>query len=76
MVRKFILDTIDFWLKEYHVDGFRFDLMGAMDIETMKKFVNAVAEEAVPIMLLGEGWELSNSTCLRKESYFLAFTIN
>ncbi|GAB3044622.1 type I pullulanase [Virgibacillus ainsalahensis] len=58
MAQKFILDTIDFWLKEYHVDGFRFDLMGAMDIETMQKIQQRCGEEKIPIMLLGEGWDL------------------
>ncbi|WP_156291594.1 type I pullulanase [Oceanobacillus salinisoli] len=58
MVRKFILDTIDFWLREYQVDGFRFDLMGALDIETMKQIHKRCKKESVPIMLLGEGWDL------------------
>ncbi|WP_249305746.1 type I pullulanase [Lederbergia citrea] len=61
MVRKFILDTIHLWLSEYKVDGFRFDLMGAMDIETMKDIHERCADEAVPIMLLGEGWELATA---------------
>jgi pullulanase len=58
MAQKFILDTIDFWLTEYRVDGFRFDLMGAMDIETMRKIRDRCAGETTPIMLLGEGWDL------------------
>lgn len=58
MVRKFILDTIDFWLTEYHVDGFRFDLMGAMDIETINDIQQRCERESPPIMLLGEGWDL------------------
>ena len=61
MAQKFILDTIDFWLTEYRVDGFRFDLMGAMDIETMRKIRDRCAEESTPIMLLGEGWDLSTA---------------
>ena len=68
MVQKFILDTIDLWLREYKVDGFRFDLMGSMDIETMQKIQQRCGEEAVPIMLLGEGWRISNSTSFRNES--------
>ncbi|WP_069364242.1 type I pullulanase [Salisediminibacterium beveridgei] len=58
MVRKFIVDTIRYWLKEYRVDGFRFDLMGIMDIETMRAIEKEAMEEPVPIMLLGEGWNL------------------
>lgn len=61
MVRKFILDTIDFWLREYKVDGFRFDLMGAMDIETMRCIRNRCLQESTPIMLLGEGWQLDTA---------------
>ncbi|MDG5787876.1 type I pullulanase [Evansella sp. AB-P1] len=58
MVRKFILDTIDYWLTEYKVDGFRFDLMGAIDVETMKQIKDRCRGEDIPIMLLGEGWDL------------------
>ncbi|RLL41303.1 type I pullulanase [Oceanobacillus piezotolerans] len=61
MVRKFILDTIDLWLREYKVDGFRFDLMGAMDIETMSQIAERCRKEPIPIMLLGEGWELNTA---------------
>ncbi|AXI11069.1 type I pullulanase [Oceanobacillus sp. 143] len=68
MARAFILDTIDFWLKEYHVDGFRFDLMGAIDIETMRQIEEHCKEEPVPIMLLGEGWELSTALATEKKA--------
>ena len=68
MMRKFILDTIDFWLTEYKVDGYRFDLMGAIDIETMRKIRDRCAEEATPIMLLGEGWELSTALAPEKKA--------
>ncbi|MFK4997373.1 alpha-amylase family glycosyl hydrolase [Bacillus sp. N9] len=61
MVRKFILDTIDLWLNEYMVDGFRFDLMGAIDIETMNAIRRRSDQEDVLIMLLGEGWELATA---------------
>ena len=71
MVRKFIVDTIDFWLREYKVDGFRFDLMGAMDIETMKKIETRCNQETVPIMLLGEGWRLQ--TALASENMATSF---
>ena len=58
MVRKFILDSVKFWLEEYGIDGFRFDLMGLLDIETMnevRKICDAVHPE---ILLYGEGWNL------------------
>lgn len=61
MARKFILDTIDFWLSEYRIDGFRFDLMGAMDINTMADIQKRCHQEPVPIMLLGEGWDLQTA---------------
>ena len=71
MVRKFILDTIDFMLSEYHVDGFRFDLMGAMDIETMQQIEKRCQKEEAPIMLLGEGWDLPTAldSSLKATSY-------
>jgi pullulanase len=59
MVRKFILDCVIYWLEIYQVDGFRFDLMGILDVETM----NLIREHAYKlnpsILLLGEGWELN-----------------
>ncbi|GAE94258.1 pullulanase [Gracilibacillus boraciitolerans JCM 21714] len=58
MVRKFILECIDYWLTEYKVDGFRFDLMGLMDIETMQTIRERCLQEDRPILLLGEGWDL------------------
>ncbi|WP_096436217.1 type I pullulanase [Alteribacter populi] len=58
MVRKFIVETVLFWLREYRVDGFRFDLMGAMDIQTIQQIRKICDEEDRPILLLGEGWDL------------------
>ncbi|WP_338449150.1 type I pullulanase [Niallia oryzisoli] len=59
MVRKFILDSISFWLNEYHVDGFRFDLMGILDIETMNAIRSLVDQMDPSILLIGEGWDLN-----------------
>lgn len=56
MARKFIVDSVVYWAKEYHVDGFRFDLMGLIDLETMnliRKELNQVDES---IYIYGEGW--------------------
>ncbi|CAM3855041.1 type I pullulanase [Alkalicoccus chagannorensis] len=58
MVRKFFVETIDYWLRTFRVDGFRFDLMGALDVETMQQIQARCQEEEVPVMLLGEGWDL------------------
>ena len=56
MVRKFILDSLKFWLKEYKVDGFRFDLMALMDIDTMREVVNQLREIKEDIIIYGEPW--------------------
>ncbi|MEW4284436.1 type I pullulanase [Priestia koreensis] len=59
MVRKFIIDSISYWLTEFQVDGFRFDLMGILDIQTMNA-IRALADKTDPtILLLGEGWDLN-----------------
>lgn len=59
MVRKFIVDSVLFWLNEYHVDGFRFDLMGILDVETMQEVRRAVDEVDPSIVIIGEGWDLN-----------------
>lgn len=61
MMRKFIIDSITYWIKEYHIDGFRFDLMGLHDIETMKAVYKAVFNLNKSIMLYGEGWDLNTN---------------
>ncbi|WP_409251692.1 type I pullulanase [Bacillus sp. SCS-153A] len=59
MVRKFIVDSVLYWLKEYKVDGFRFDLMGILDVETMNS-VQEKAEKVLPnVLVIGEGWDLN-----------------
>lgn len=56
MVRKFILESVEYWAKEYHVDGFRFDLMGIHDIETMNAIRKALDRIDPTIYMYGEGW--------------------
>ncbi len=58
MGRKFIHDTISFWLDVYRIDGYRFDLMGSIDIETMQGIEELAKEKDREILLLGEGWDL------------------
>ncbi|KON86692.1 pullulanase [Sporosarcina globispora] len=59
MAQKFILDSVSYWMKEYQIDGFRFDLMGILDIETMNK-VRQNAESIDPdVIIIGEGWDLN-----------------
>jgi pullulanase len=62
MLRKFIIDSVVYWATEYHIDGFRFDLMALHDIETMN-LVRAALDEIDPsIMVYGEGWMGGAST--------------
>lgn len=59
MAQKFIIDSVLFWIKEYDVDGFRFDLMGILDIETMKIIREKINEIDSTILVFGEGWDLN-----------------
>lgn len=61
MMRKFIIDSIKFWVKEYHIDGFRFDLMGLHDIDTMNSVRKELDAIDPKIMLYGEGWNLKTT---------------
>ena len=56
MVRKFILDSLKYWATEYKVDGFRFDLLGLIDIETMSRAVKMLREIDRNIVVYGEPW--------------------
>ena len=58
MVRKYIVDSIMFWATEYHLDGFRFDLMGILDVETMNEVRKTVNKINPSIIILGEGWDM------------------
>lgn len=61
MVRKFIVDSVVYWAKEYHIDGFRFDLMGIHDIETMNEIRKELDKINPGILLYGEGWTCAAS---------------
>ncbi|HMU45964.1 MAG TPA: type I pullulanase [Chitinophagaceae bacterium] len=56
MFRKFMLESMKYWVKEYHVDGFRVDLMGVHDIETMNLISKELHELKPDILIYGEGW--------------------
>lgn len=56
MMRKFMLESIRYWVEEYHMDGFRFDLMGIHDIETMNAIRTLLDEIRPGALLYGEGW--------------------
>ncbi|PFA69847.1 type I pullulanase [Bacillus sp. AFS015802] len=59
MARKFIVDSILYWMKEYGVDGFRFDLMGILDVKTMTVIREEVDKVLPGAILIGEGWDLN-----------------
>lgn len=69
MMRKYILDSIRYWLEEYQLDGFRFDLMGIHDIDTMNE-VRRLADTVDPsIIILGEGWNLPTELPLSQRAW-------
>ena len=56
MMRRFMMESVKYWINEYHIDGFRFDLMGCHDIETMNQIRQMVNEIDPTIFIYGEGW--------------------
>lgn len=56
MMRRFMVESVCYWTREYHVDGFRFDLMGLHDVETMKAIRSALDAIDPTIYIGGEGW--------------------
>ena len=68
MMRKFMVESVEYWMKEYHIDGFRFDLMGIHDIETMRQ-IRSVAEKINPrVLIYGEGWAAGTPALQPKEA--------
>ena len=57
-VLQLIMDSLRYWVTEMHVDGFRFDLMGLHDVETMKAVRSAMDDIDPRILLYGEGWDM------------------
>jgi len=66
MARKFIIESVVYWAKEYHLDGFRFDLMGVLDIETMNDIADTLHKIDPTIFIYGEGW--SAGSCAYPDS--------
>ena len=62
MFRKFMVDSVSYWASEYHIDGFRFDLMGLHDLETMQAIETAVHQINPKALLYGEGWTGGTTT--------------
>ncbi len=63
MFRKYMVDSVVYWASEYHIDGFRFDLMGLHDVETMKAIREALdkLDGGEKILMYGEGWNMATS---------------
>lgn len=61
MMREFMIKSVTYWAKEYHIDGFRFDLMGIHDIETMNAIRTSLNKVDKSILMYGEGWTASGS---------------
>lgn len=59
MMRKYMIESVLHWINEYHIDGFRFDLMGIHDIETMNEIRKAASAVDPTIFIYGEGWAAS-----------------
>ena len=51
-----MIESVLYWVKEYHIDGFRFDLMGVHDIEAMNQIRAALNKEYPATIIYGEGW--------------------
>ena len=59
MVRKYIVDSVCYWADEYHIDGFRFDLVGLIDVDTVNQIVAEVHKKHPNVIFYGEGWCLN-----------------
>ena len=62
MFRKYMVDSTSFWAEEYHLDGFRFDLMGLHDVQTMQEIEQAVHGINSNAIIYGEAWTLTTTT--------------
>ena len=74
MVRRFIVDSVSYWADEYHIDGFRFDLVGLLDTQTVNEIVAEVHKDHPDVIFYGEGWTMS--TNVTKEGYTMATQLN
>ena len=69
MVSKYIVDSVLYWCEEYHIDGFRWDLVGLIDYETINAVMEAVHEVNPDIIFYGEGWEMCSWTTKDEGEY-------
>ena len=61
MVRKYIVDSVKYWADEYHIDGFRFDLVGLIDTRTINECMAAVHADHPNVIFYGEGWTMNTT---------------
>ena len=61
MVRKYIVDSVVYWHEEYHIDGFRFDLVGLLDVDTINQIVEEVHACHSDVVFYGEGWDMDGT---------------
>ena len=59
MVRKYIIDSVNYWADEYHIDGFRFDLVGLIDTRTINEIITTVHQKHPSVIFYGEGWSMA-----------------
>ena len=73
MFRKYMIDMCKYWVDEYHVDGYRFDLMGLHDVETMNLIRDELDKIDQRVIMYGEGWNMSTNyasiTCTGEKTY-------
>lgn len=69
MVRKYIVDSVLYWADEYHIDGFRFDLVGLLDVLTINDVIRTVHRTHPNVIFYGEGWRMD--TVLTKPGFEL-----
>ena len=58
MVHKYIVDSVCYWADEYHIDGFRFDLVGLIDVDTINTITTEVKKKHPNVIFYGEGWDM------------------
>ena len=74
MVKKYIVESVLYWVEEYHIDGFRFDLVGLLDTETINEIVETVHAVRPDVVFYGEGWSMQ--TNVTKFGYQMATQVN